>query len=108
MKKQLPAGFDSWIQLYDHLQKDSPSLLKKKALRIIYGKITKKNRNETVYGCRIDTILINCWKEVQAVRLDKDHTRGAIHYITHIDSAHHEMKEKVITLLAKLEKNQRL
>lgn len=103
MKKQLPEGFKSWIEFYDNLQKNFPHLLKGKSLRMINGRITHDNKDISLYSCRIDTILINCWKELQALRLDENHTVVAVHNIANVDYAG-DMRDKIITLLAHLEK----
>jgi len=101
-KKKLPLGFQSWIEFHDYLKREKPDLFRFKTIRFMAYQPLGNVREE--YSISIACIERQCWKEIEALRLDTNDMYRVFQVLLQ-STVDVQNKEKIIRFLKKIRKD---
>jgi len=97
-------GYDSWIEMYDTFCNENPDIMydESKLMKVTLNFQYMTSPDEPVkrYKISMKQLMINCWKEFEEVRMEKERSIIAEHHIQrNTDNFHQEYVDDVVKLL---------
>lgn len=76
VKRRLPQGFDTWLEMYDSIVVQNPHLLSQATITYCFNTSTDIDVEHNVFKIRVKTLLANCFLELVDMRLTQKETNN--------------------------------